>query len=370
MQYDDSDDNHKNFPYLQCTHCRRARENAGEQFMYFVRIISAGHDPRMKLPSQALQCFLSVAEHESYTKAAAALLLSQPGVHQHVRKLEAQLRTKLVEQHGKRVVLTEHGRVVYQYARKLQDNETDLIRYLRDDLSLGQGQVRIAAGTTAAEFILPTVAVAFQRKHPGIHIRVRATGTNDEVDSGVAGRTFDLGMHSDPTPWPGVEKAPFLKDVLVGVAPKGHPLSIARKKVTPAELAREQFIHFGPPDPVRTRVAPIQTLINDWFVQAGVESRSRLVIGALEGLKRAVRDGGGVAIVSRYSLDPEDPTLSSFALAAPPERFFYLVSRDHGWESNVVRTFREYVMSLTWSENDTRRFEPAGASPRRGDSSR
>jgi len=147
----------------------------------------------MELNSQALLCFLAVAEHESYTKAAASLTLSQPGVHQYVRKLENQLRTKLVEQHGKRVVLTEHGRVVYQHARRLQDDETDLVRYLRDDASLEQGQLRIAAGTTAAEFIIPTMAVAFQRLHPGIQIRVYAAGTNDEVDAfqhvgGRAGR--------------------------------------------------------------------------------------------------------------------------------------------------------------------------------------
>src|ERR1035437_9228790 len=114
----------------------------------------------MELNSQALACFLAVAEHESYTKAAAALSLSQPGVHQYVRRLETQLRTKLVEQHGKRVVLTEHGRVAYLYARRFQDEEADLVRYFRDDVSLEQGQLRVVGGSTAAEFILPTIAVA------------------------------------------------------------------------------------------------------------------------------------------------------------------------------------------------------------------
>lgn len=311
----------------------------------------------MELNSQALLCFLAVAEHESYTKAAASLTLSQPGVHQYVRKLENQLRTKLVEQHGKRVVLTEHGRVVYQHARRLQDDETDLVRYLRDDASLEQGQLRIAAGTTAAEFIIPTMAVAFQRLHPGIQIRVYAAGTNDEVDSGVAARSFDLGIHSDPTPRLGLEKIPFLGDTLIGIAPVGHRLSKVRRAVTPRDLAREPFIHFGPSEAVRVRIAPIQTLINEWFAAAGVESMSRLNVGALEGMKRAVRDGGGVAIVSRYAVDPDDPRLAVFRLASPPERCFYLISRDRGWESNVVRAFREFVISLRWAAGDPRGFE-------------
>ncbi len=311
----------------------------------------------MKLNSQTLQCFLAVAEHESYTKAAVAVSLSQPGVHQHVRKLEAQLRTKLVEQHGKRVALTEHGRVVYQYARRFQDEESDLIRYLQDDSSLGQGQLRIAAGTTAAEFIIPTIAVAFQRLHPGIQVRVYAAGRNEEVDSGVTDRSFDLGIHSDPTPRTGLEKVSFLADTLIGIAPVGHRLSKVRRAVTPQDLAREPLIQFGPSEAVRVRIAPIQTLINEWFASAGVESMTRLSIGALEGIKRAVRDGGGVAIVSRYVVDPDDPRLAMFRLASPPARDFYVVSRDHGWESNVVRAFREFVVSLAWTCGDPRGFQ-------------
>jgi DNA-binding transcriptional LysR family regulator len=312
----------------------------------------------MELTSRALLCFLAVAESESYTRAAAALSLSQPGVHQYVRKLEAELHTRLVEQHGKRVVLTEHGRVVYQYARRSQDEEQDLLRYLRDDISLGQGQLRVAAGTTAAEFIIPTIAVAFQRQYPGIQIRVRATGTNDEVDAGVADRSFDLGIHSDPTDRPGLDKVQFLSDTLIGIAPRGHRLASARRPVTPADISKEPFVHFGPADPATPRVAPIQSLINDWFGTAGVHPRTSLHVGALEGIKRAVRDGGGVAIVSKYAVDADDPRLATFTLASPPRRGFYLVARDRGWESNVVRTFREFVVSLCWTAGDDRGFDP------------
>lgn len=319
----------------------------------------------MELNSQGLQCFLAVAEHESYTRAAAALQLSQPGVHQHVRKLEARLHTKLVEQLGKRVVLTEHGRVVYQYARRSKDEETDLIRYLRDDVSLDQGQLRLAAGTTAAEFIIPTIAVRFQREHPGIQIRVRATGTNDEVDRGVLDRSFDLGIHSDPTSTPGIEKTPFLADTLVGIAPLGHRLANAARPITPLDVAREPFIHFGPHDPQMVRRAPIQSLISNWFMAAGVETTSRLTVGALEGIKRAVRDGAGVAIVSRYSVDPGDSGIATFRLAAPPQRNFFLVSRDRGWESHVVKAFREYVVSLCWADGDARQFTPPANQERR-----
>lgn len=314
----------------------------------------------MKLSSQALLCFLAVAEQQSYTKAAASLLLSQPGVHQHVRKLEVQLKTRLVEQHGKRVVLTDHGRVVYQFAKRMQEEEGDLIRYLADDVTLGQGQLRLAAGTTAAEFIIPTIAVGFQCLHPGIEVRVRVAGTNDEVDDGIADRSFDLGIHSDGIARPGLDKLPFLSDTLIGICPRDHRLAAIRRAVTPVDLAREPFIHFGPHEVMHTRIAPIQSLVNDWFTEAGVSSLSRLHLGSLEGIKRAVRQGSGVAVVSRYSVDPDDPRIATFRLASGPVRNFYIVSRDHGWESNVVRTFREFAVSLDWAKDDPRGFMPPG----------
>lgn len=308
----------------------------------------------MKINTLALSCFLGVARHESYTKAANELGLSQPSVHQYVKRLEGELRTKLVEQHGKRVVLTEHGRVVYQYARRMEDEESDLIRYLRDDNSLMQGQIRLAGGTTASEFLLPTIAVAFQRLHPNIDIRIRVADL--ETDSGVAGRQFDLGITSDQIPFPGLDKVPFLEDELVGIAPVGHRFLSAKKPVAPDDFLNERVVHFGPTDVRIGRVAPIQQLINNWFSAGGVEPQSHLAITSLQGMKRAVRDGGGVAIISQYAIDPAVAGLETFPLLNAPRRQFVMVSRDHGWESNVVRSFREYAMSLEWAKGDTRKF--------------
>src|SRR5690606_24503211 len=110
--------------------------------------------------------FVAVAELGNYTHAAQRLFLSQPGIYQHVRQLEAATGTRLVEQDGKRVVLTQHGRAVLEYAQRLQQEEADLLQHLRDDDSLASGTIAIAAGTTAAEFILPRISVAFRKLYP------------------------------------------------------------------------------------------------------------------------------------------------------------------------------------------------------------
>jgi DNA-binding transcriptional LysR family regulator len=310
----------------------------------------------MNLNARALNSFISVADHQSYTKAAATLSLSQPGVHQHVRQLEDRLDTKLVEQHGKSVMLTAHGRVVYQFAKRRRDEERDLVRYLRDDVSLRQGKIRIAAATTAGEFILPTIAVGFQRKYEGVEIVIQIMSSLREVDAGVADGTFDLGMHSYPNAVQGIDKVPFLTDALVGIARPDHLLAQESVPVSPFRLLDEPLVVFSRPNAGPGRGAPSQASVDEWFSSTGEYPTVALTVGTFEGMKRAVRDGGGVAIVSPYAVDPDDAGISKFELSDPPQRDFVLVSRDHGWESNVVRSFREYALGMAWAEGDRRMF--------------
>ncbi len=323
--------------------------------------IVAGENDHVPLNSQTLRSFVAVTEAQSYTRAATRLQISQPTVYQHVKQLEKDLGTKLVEQHGKRVVLTEHGRAVYQYARTARDEEEDLVRYIRDDASLGRGQLRVVAGTTSAEFILPTIAVAFRSLHPGIEVAVTAAATTEEVDEAVSDRTYDLGMHSNPAERAGLDKTHFLTDELKGLARSDHPFALTQRPVTPRQLLNERMVHFGA-GAVRLRpVATIQSLVNDWFVAGGVEPVAPIRLGTLQGMKRAIRDGAGVGIVSSYAIEPEDPVLRTFPLAQPPHRDFILVSREHGWESNVVRAFREFALGMAWAEGDARMFQRADA---------
>src|SRR3712207_1713018 len=95
--------------------------------------------------SDLLRSFVEVAERGSYTKAAAVLLISQPTVYRHVRRLERAYGVRLVEQVGKRVRLTEQGHVVYRYARRLEDVAAELMDELASDTGVGRGALTLAA---------------------------------------------------------------------------------------------------------------------------------------------------------------------------------------------------------------------------------
>ena len=71
-----------------------------------------------------IKYFLAVAEHQSFTRAAASLYVSQPALSQQIKQLEESLETILFDRSGRHIKLTHAGEVYASYAHKaLQDLE-------------------------------------------------------------------------------------------------------------------------------------------------------------------------------------------------------------------------------------------------------
>lgn len=310
----------------------------------------------INLSPHLLQSFVAVADAQSYTRGGAVLQLAQPTVHQHVRQLERLTRTRLVDQAGKRVVLTAHGRLLYEYARRISSMSEELERALEDDASLEHGDLAIAAGTTAGEFVIPRICTSFTRKYPGVRTTVAVINDIVAIDRGVASRQYELGFHSDPRLEDSVLKEPLLEESLIGIAPLGHPFAGRDTPVAPGELSGQAFLAFegnNPPVPSRSGIrAAIRYVIDEWLEREQAVPRIVFSSTSLEAIKTAVRAGAGIAIVSRASVRPEDASLARFELQDPPRRSFFLVHRDSGWESAAHRAFVAYAFSGQWRDNE------------------
>ena len=69
--------------------------------------------------AQYFRTFITLVETGSFTRTARRLEMTQPGVSQHIRKLESYLGKTLLERRGRSFTLTESGRRAYDYALKL-----------------------------------------------------------------------------------------------------------------------------------------------------------------------------------------------------------------------------------------------------------
>ena len=166
------------------------------------------------MADRRLQVFHAVAKQHSFTKAADALLMTQPAVTFQVKQLEEHFNTRLFDRgHGK-ITLTPAGELVLAYAERILGLSAELdsrVFELTDDLA---GQLKIGASTTIAAYWLPQILEGFKRRYPGVLPRV-VVGTSKLTEDRVAARDLDIGLIEIATEQHTIERRSSARDELL-----------------------------------------------------------------------------------------------------------------------------------------------------------
>lgn len=243
-----------------------------------------------------LQVFQAVAKYHSYSRAAReALHISQPAVSKHVHALEEELGVKLFHQAGKRVELTEAGRLVLQCAEHMRVLTDETHRALLELQGLQRGLLRLGASITVGTYLLPAVLAAFVERYPGITVTLDV-GNTQRVLAGMHDRAWDLGFAADVPDQPPLKMQPYCQDTLVLIVPPRHRLA-TRSTITLAELGGESWVLREPGSASRRAVEQaLRTHHVPW--------RERLALPNQEAVKQAVMAGVGIGMVSRLAVTP------------------------------------------------------------------
>jgi len=140
-----------------------------------------------------LEAFCHVYETQSFSRAGEVMFLSQPTISSHVANLEAELKVRLFDRLGRRVLPTQAGDILYRGAQAIFSHvrqARDSIEILRDQVV---GELVIGCSTIPAHHILPGFLAGFSRRHPLVSFRV-LTGDSSEVAARVADGQWILGM--------------------------------------------------------------------------------------------------------------------------------------------------------------------------------
>ncbi|PMR75029.1 LysR family transcriptional regulator [Billgrantia endophytica] len=150
--------------------------------------------------AQYFRTFITLVETGSFTRTALCLEMTQPGVSQHVRKLEQYLDKSLLERQGRRFTLTEAGRRAYDYGLRLF-TEHEQFRHSLDDEALDTGECRIASPGSVGLMFYPYI-LGQQQMYPGLTVSYSFAFSQEIIADVLAGR-HDLGIvteavrHSD-----------------------------------------------------------------------------------------------------------------------------------------------------------------------------
>ena len=292
---------------------------------------------RRKIPSlQALACFEAAARHESYTRAAQELALTQGAVSRQLTALEAYVGVALFRRTRHGVALTERGaEYAAQVAPRLQGLEQDTLDVMSSQGS--GGSIHLAAVPTfATRWLIPRLP-ALKRLHPEITVHIE-TRTRPFLFADTA---FDAALYSGSpaqvSQWAGTRATRLLAEDVVPVC---SPRFLgAQRTLTPEAMAQLPLLQQSTrPDSWR-----------QWFDAVGVSAPLALAGPRFELFSMtaaAATHGLGLALVPRLLIEGEllrgelvlasDQTVSG-------ERAYYLVTPERADERPVLRTFLDWL---------------------------
>lgn len=283
-----------------------------------------------------LRVFDAVVRHSSISRAAAELHLSQPTVSMQVKQLGAALGLPLFEQIGKRIFVTDAGRMLQAAGAEMFDTWARLEMQVADCKGLKQGRLRIAAVTTA-KYVVPRLLGPFYQAHPGIDVAFEV-GNRSAIIERLARNEDDLTVMGVPPRGMDIVRHPFAENPLVIIAPRGHPLAGSRQ-IPIAKLTGQPFV-------MREQGSGTRIAADRFLRERGVRLEVRMEIGSNEAIKQAVAGGLGLSILSLHALGPDMAPPSLVALnveGLPIRRHWYIVHPAGKRLSVVAQAFFAYL---------------------------
>lgn len=246
---------------------------------------------------QHLKVFLTVAEKESFSRAAETHHMTQPAVSQYIRMFEEDIGTRLLERNNKYVRLNKAGEIVYYYGKEIIGLYTKMQNVVDDITKVATGSLSIGASYTFGEYVLPRIIAHLCKKYPNIEPSV-TIGNTAKIADLVATNQLDIGIvegHFNATQ---VKKETFAEDEMVIVASKDHPLVQDKKVATIPDLEDETWI-------VREQGSGTREATEKLFDLLKLNPVKKMNFSTPQLIKASVEVGLGISLTSKWAITKE-----------------------------------------------------------------
>lgn len=249
------------------------------------------------MDTQSLQAFLAVADCASFSLAAEQLYLTQPAVSKRIATLEDQIGARLFDRIGRRVSLTEAGRVLLPRAREILVMVDDSRRALTNLSGNVGGSLTMATSHHIGLHRLPPILKAYTQAHPEVRMDMRFLDSEQAYQGVLDGELEIAVVTLAPVPDPQLTVVPIWIDRLRFVCGNDHPL--ADHEALPLS-ALSAFDAVLPGHLTFTR-----GIVVDTFARDGLKVNVALSTNYLETLKMMVAIGLGWSVLPESLIDDE-----------------------------------------------------------------
>jgi DNA-binding transcriptional LysR family regulator len=283
---------------------------------------------------EQLRIFVAVAEFEHMTRAAQSLNLTQSAVSAAIAALEARYATKLFDRIGRRIELTDAGRLFVVEARAVLAQASAAETVLADLAGLSRGSLALAASQTVGNYWLPPLIHHYQSLHPGIKLSFRI-GNTEQVAAWVIEGTADLGLIEGHIDEPALAIQPIADDELVLVVGSRHPWA-KRRSVAPRDLKATRWV-------LREQGSGTRAVFESALAKFGVAGSDldvALELPSNEAVRSAVAAGAGATVISKLVVAALLKTSALVALDLPLEKRHFSILRHK--ERYLTQAEREF----------------------------
>jgi DNA-binding transcriptional LysR family regulator len=252
---------------------------------------------------------LTVAEEQSFTRAASRLHLAQPSLSRQVRLLEQELGVVLFNRGPGQgpVTLTPDGSALVPFMQRVLADVEATGAEARALSGMARGRLAIGATPSLVTSVLAPALVAFHASHPGIDLSVVEGGSHQLVPQVAAGEV-DIALVVLPVTDPLVVTMPLFEDPLVLAIAPDHPFA-GRRRVRVRDLDGLDLVMFR-------EGYDLRAVTLGACAEAGIEPRLVSEGGEMAGVLSFVAAGLGAAVVPAIAL-PADGTLVGIPFSGP-----------------------------------------------------
>ena len=269
-----------------------------------------------------LEAFVQVSESGSFSKAAKELFLTQPTISAHISSLEKELNVRLFIRNTKEVSLSDDGKDLYRYAKQITDLEKAIEERFYMDSDDGKHFITIAASTIPAQYLLPKVLMCYRERYPKEQIKIMETDSS-EVVTQVVDHMVDVGFTGTVLEKKHCKYIPFYKDELAVITPDTPEYRILKEQNRDDIdwIKRKPLI-------LREEGSGTRKEAEKQLKNAGISMEDLDIVASIanqETIKKSVKQGMGITVLSRLAAEDEDGLL-----------IFPIPGTDEGRDINLV----------------------------------
>ncbi|CAM2948634.1 LysR family transcriptional regulator [Paenibacillus sediminis] len=243
---------------------------------------------------KTLKTFQMIVKYGSFIRAADEMNYVQSTVTMQIQKLESELGVQLIER-GKKIRLTEAGRLFYEQSLHIVKN-MDQLQTSLSDLQLGEsGNIRLGVTEPTASYRLPDILERFLSQFPKIRISVDIANTPTLSERLLKGE-IDLALCSAPDLGSDLYFEPLFKEEFVVLMPENHPLA-QKAVIAPDDIRGHRLL-------ITSATCPYRRKLEIVLQESGNIPIDTMEIGSMTALKYYVERGLGIALVPEIVLRP------------------------------------------------------------------